>query len=515
MDMSVKMYQECMIIPFFYEADEFAVIQDKNSIGEFFERVEVKTEAYNKEGRNLLTEEGRKSNLQLMQRYRLNDKGRKYCNLHHNKPHFYEVKCGGKRYSTQVGDVEAWLFKGGRGFLTIQLKSPLKKSPQEKFPLETEEKALEFHALRWSSSKTVFIWEKRKSKDEAEMIEFTLEQLKGKCFELLKFVPEGKDTYNLAFILTDNGQESISEENLKSFCLQQRIGRSNFDVGDSIQIYKYCDYIHWAISANTVAVWSDTGIAGEENETFLKSNFPDSVFNNYLILYMYYLTRKHKCSQLEQIVAKSIQDGSDKISQEERMQFFHIETRLPPLAEGKYGQLDVVFREILCKKIWNLSERLKQLAEKEGPRIWHDAKCDVFISYRHDGGQYLALLIYNYFKKNGKTVVWDYWSIKAGEFAEQIYDFIKECEAVIVILSPGSYERMKDEGDWGRKEILCAMEAKKKVLLVLMENVKRLDENEVKATLPEELHGISKFHAIGVGAATFDSDIKRVWNALQ
>lgn len=503
--MSVKLYQECMIIPFFYEADEFAVIQDTNSIGEFFERVVFKTEAYNKEGRNLLTEEGRQNNLQLMQRYRLSDKGRKYCSLHHNKPYLYEVKCGGKRYATQIGDVEAWLFKGGRGFMTIQLKAPQ----------ETEEKALEFHAIRWSSSKTVFTWEKRKSKDETEIIEFTLEQFKQKCFELLKFVPEEGDTYNLAFILTDRAGETISEEDLKSFCLQQRMGRSKFNVGDSVQIYKYCAYIHWAISANTAAVWSDTGIAGEENETFLKSGFPFSVFNNYLVLYMYYLVREHKCSQLEQIVERSAQDSRDKISQEERMQFFHIETRLPPLAEGKYGQLDVVFREILCKKIWNLSERLKQLAEKERPRIFREAKYDVFISYRHDGGQYLALLIYDYLTKNGKTVFWDNQSLKSGEYEQQIYDVMKECKDVLVILSPGSYERMKEEGDWVRKEILCAMKAKRKVLLVPMENVKILDENEVKNTLPEELHGICRFHGIGVGAATFDSDIKRVWNALK
>lgn len=513
--MSVELYQECMIFPFSYEADEFAVIQDTNSIGEFFERVEFKTEAYNKEGRNLLTEEGRQNNLQLMQRYHLNDKGRRYCNLHHNKPYFYEVRCGGKRYSIQIGEVEAWLFKGGRGFLTIQLTSPLKSSPLKKFPLETEEKALEFHAVRWSSSKTVFVWEKRKSKDETEMIEFTLEQFKGKCFELLKFVPEEMDTYNLAFILTNNDNTAISEENLKSFCLQQRMGRSKFDVGDSVQIYKYCAYIHWAISANTVAVWSDTGIAGEENETFLRSGFPFSVFNNYLVLYMYYLVRAHKCSQLEQIVERSAQDGNDKISQEERMQFFHIETRLQPLAEGKYGQLDVVFREMLCKKIWNLSERLKQLAEKERPRIFREAKYDVFISYRHDGGQYLALLIYDYLTKNGKTVFWDNQSLKSGEYEQQIYDVMKECKDVLVILSPGSYERMQEEGDWVRKELLCAMKAKRKVLLVPMENVKILDENEVKEKLPEELYGISRFHGIGVGAATFDSDIKRVWNALK
>ena len=157
-------------------------------------------------------------------------------------------------------------------------------------------------------------------------------------------------------------------------------------------------------------------------------------------------------------------------------------------------------REKMSIEQWDLAQRLEKLLQEDCPVILNNMKFDVFISYRHDGGEYLALLVYQYLTKRGKKVFWDRESLKSGSYEQQIHKVIPECKNVVLILSEHCVERLNKEDDWVKKELLCAYEKEKDVLLIPMENVKIPNKKELEH-LPEGLQKLADYHAISVNAA--------------
>lgn len=72
----------------------------------------------------------------------------------------------------------------------------------------------------------------------------------------------------------------------------------------------------------------------------------------------------------------------------------------------------------------------------------------VFISYRRDGGDTMARLLYDRLKADGYAPFLDIEQMRSGKFNEQLYDRIAECEDFLMILSPGALDRCKNEDDW-------------------------------------------------------------------
>ena len=87
-------------------------------------------------------------------------------------------------------------------------------------------------------------------------------------------------------------------------------------------------------------------------------------------------------------------------------------------------------------------------------------KCDIFISYRREGGRdkarnlQLALSAVGY-----SDIFFDFNSLRDGKFNEKILDAISVCKDFILILSPGSMDRCVNEEDWVRIEVLAAIDA--------------------------------------------------------
>lgn len=82
-----------------------------------------------------------------------------------------------------------------------------------------------------------------------------------------------------------------------------------------------------------------------------------------------------------------------------------------------------------------------------------ESVCDVFISYRREGGLELARLIYLDLKCRGYNVFFDYNSLRSGRFDEKILTAIETCKCFVSVLTPGALERCAEEGDWVKKEI--------------------------------------------------------------
>ena len=95
-------------------------------------------------------------------------------------------------------------------------------------------------------------------------------------------------------------------------------------------------------------------------------------------------------------------------------------------------------------------------------------KHDIFISYRREGGQTTALLLYETLVRAGYRVAYDIETLLAGEFAPKIMQTIERCKDVLVVLSPDALVRCADPNDLVRREIAKALESNCRVIPILL-----------------------------------------------
>ena len=524
----MKNYQNTNIVPFYYNESYFSELKTEDNHPDaepLFQNQFVKkafySDSFNKFGKRLLTED-EKDGRQILQHFSLTDDGRKTCGLHKNKNYRYQLRRRG--YKFQFGEIEAWFFSSGIGFLTFQVKG--------EFPDWSE--ALDFNAMWRPSSGTVFQWENRRMEEGnlvSEIISLSVRELYDRCLNLLDDAGvrrEESKNYNLLMVLTDETPEIDEQKLMNKLCLRQALERGDSGAENEVQYFNRTEYIRWATSKSSLAVLGDYQTAeklGRRNRDFLQNNFPFSVFHNYLALYLYYIQRNLECERLELIALSLEQDERNHpfdISQENYRDFLYLDDKLRPMTEEGYSHIDRLFRETLCRQVWNLQKRLGKLKNEIAPQIIQNKKYDVFISYRHDSGQYLALLLYRCLSEKGVSVFWDYESLRAGHYEEQIYEVLDQCKNVIMIVSPGCIDRLKEDGDWVRKEIAYVFKNNNKkidrqktnVIMAAMEGEEFPQEKDADK-LPEDVRELVKFNGIPCPVAYFDGAIKRLFDNIK
>ena len=135
-------------------------------------------------------------------------------------------------------------------------------------------------------------------------------------------------------------------------------------------------------------------------------------------------------------------------------------------------------------------------------------KYDIFISYRRDGGDTLAQLIYDRLTDRGYSVFLDIESLRSGKFNEKLFSVIDECGDVVVILPPGALERCRNEGDWLYLELTHAMKERKNIIPVMMKGFEWPEE------LPEGLEELRQFNGIQDSKDYFDAVIDKMTSLL-
>lgn len=133
----------------------------------------------------------------------------------------------------------------------------------------------------------------------------------------------------------------------------------------------------------------------------------------------------------------------------------------------------------------------------------------IFISYRRDGGEFLAGRISDKLTAKGFSVFYDVESMRSGPFNEQIYFAIDQCEDVLLVLPPNALDRCVDENDWVRKEIEYSLKKGKNIIPVLMRNFS-FPEN-----MPESIKAIAMREGIIADSNYFDAMIDRIQSLLQ
>ena len=96
--------------------------------------------------------------------------------------------------------------------------------------------------------------------------------------------------------------------------------------------------------------------------------------------------------------------------------------------------------------------------------INYNEQYDVFLSYRRDGGETMAILLRDRLAAKGYRVFLDVEGLRSGDFNERLLRVIEGCTDFIVVLSQNSLDRCANKGDWVRREIAHALEKEKNVV---------------------------------------------------
>jgi hypothetical protein len=92
----------------------------------------------------------------------------------------------------------------------------------------------------------------------------------------------------------------------------------------------------------------------------------------------------------------------------------------------------------------------------------------VFISYRRTNFPW-ALAIFQDLTQHGYDVFFDFQGIASGDFERVVLENIRTRAHFLVLLTPSALERCGDRGDWLRREIEAALEARRNIVLLMLE----------------------------------------------
>lgn len=134
---------------------------------------------------------------------------------------------------------------------------------------------------------------------------------------------------------------------------------------------------------------------------------------------------------------------------------------------------------------------------------------DIFVSYRREGGLDFAGRLVDHLKNKGFNPFMDLEAMKSGRFDSQLYKKVDECEHFILVLSPGSLKRCKNEDDWVRKEVEYALKARKHIITIQMPGF------SFPKNLPDKMELIRYVQAVLPSPDIFEHTVDRVVDYLK
>lgn len=484
-------YQVCLIKLFEYEHEKFHVLSDEsNGLVPLFDKEKINSSGrrsfFNERGENILLEKD--SSSQVVYKYKFNQNKRLKLGIMNKANYQYKVK--NQDIFFEIVEIYVWFFKSGEAYLTLRIKL---------IDLDYKQVLKVNGQVNWE--KFQFSYKRGRDGKEENM---SIGELMKNCIacadKSLNIKPLGKTIYELECLLTDSLKNEELE--LSDFLERYRIGR-NLESGSSISMderlfYKpdAYKYISWGIAEHRLVMHGDCSKTSQSNITFMRNGLVKSIFSKYLLVYLYYINLLQRCTQIEEQQKKTNKNNNFDASV--MSDSINLEKTIPEVIDLQYhSHINKLFCEYLCGKfMWNLEYRLHEVHSY-----------DVFISYRHDGGQYLALLLYYMLKVNGIKVFLDNRSLRAGKFDDQLMDAIAQSKKLIAIISPGSIKRLQEEEDWVRKEISYAIKKGIVIIPVVMEK----NDMPKKEELPQDIQGLSKEHGIVNSSVTlFDQVVKEL-----
>lgn len=134
--------------------------------------------------------------------------------------------------------------------------------------------------------------------------------------------------------------------------------------------------------------------------------------------------------------------------------------------------------------------------------------CQIFISYRREGGADLAGRISDKLKSLGYRAFYDIESMRSGTFDAQILKAIEASNDVLLVLPPKGLDRCVAEDDWVRQEIEHAIKCQKNIIPLMMRGF------EFPAEMPRSISVVSRFEGVHVFPEYFNAVIDRIQELL-
>jgi len=141
------------------------------------------------------------------------------------------------------------------------------------------------------------------------------------------------------------------------------------------------------------------------------------------------------------------------------------------------------------------------------------SKFKIFISYRRKGGYDTAKLIYERLKMDGYSVSFDLDTLENGNFGNELKKRIKKCKDFIIILNSGIFDCFTEpdynqKDDWVRIEIECALQEKKNIVPLKMEDF------AFPRRLPNDIKDIAKINSIDLSPEHFEAAYEKMKSAF-
>ena len=134
---------------------------------------------------------------------------------------------------------------------------------------------------------------------------------------------------------------------------------------------------------------------------------------------------------------------------------------------------------------------------------------EIFISYRRDGGDILAKLLYETLCNKKYSVFFDHESLSAGVFGEKILSTIGRSKDVLVVLSRDCLTRCKNKDDWMFLEIHEAIKTGKNITLVFSEDFNKPSQQEL-LEYPEEIQKLLAYQGYLINIEHYDNTLKKI-----
>jgi tetratricopeptide (TPR) repeat protein len=126
----------------------------------------------------------------------------------------------------------------------------------------------------------------------------------------------------------------------------------------------------------------------------------------------------------------------------------------------------------------------------------------VFISYRRTNFPW-ALAIFQKLQACGYDVFLDFAGIASGDFEQVILGNIRARAHFLVLLTPSAVEHFGEPGDWMRREIEAAIECKRNIVPLMLENFD-FDTPSIAQHLTGKLELLKRYNGIEIPVQFFD-----------
>ena len=134
----------------------------------------------------------------------------------------------------------------------------------------------------------------------------------------------------------------------------------------------------------------------------------------------------------------------------------------------------------------------------------------IFISYRRDGSDAHARIIYDKLRNLGFRVFLDFESLFSGGFRKNVIEAIKECTDFILLIPKGGFDRCEEESDLFREEIKTALDFNKNIIPVFVNDFKMPNSKD----LPDDIASITERNGIHCSMEYFDAVFEKICRNL-